>query len=212
MSEDSKRPGPDHEPDLNALAAHAEGRLDPVESAALLDHLSECSACRATAALMARALWAEPSVSRSRIPEAARWLALAATLLLATIVGLRIARERPEAAPASAPAPQPTISRPSPVAAAVAEFPPAASLTAPPPTDRRRGGGERKMGDKTFRLVAGEWVDAAYTPAEALPVVEAAGPEERRRLVDEHPALAPYLTSGDRILVVLDGTVYRVRP
>lgn len=211
MSEDSKRPGPDHQPDLNALAAQAEGRLGPAESEALLDHLSGCSACRDTAALMARALAADPSAARRRIPSAARWLALAATLVLATIVGLRVTRERPETTPAPAP-PATSVPPASPVPGAAPEVSPAAAATAPAPPDRKRGGSDRKIAGKTFRLVAGEWVDAAYEPAAGLPAVEASGLQARRRLLEEHPALMPYLTAGDRVLVVLDGRVYRVSP
>jgi hypothetical protein len=210
VSEDAKRPEPDHEPDLNALAAHAEGRLGSAESEALLDHLSECSSCRNTAALMVRALAADPSATRRRIPAAARWLALAATLLVATIVGLRVSRDRPDAP--TTPAPRPTSGPAAASVPAAAPDPSPQASTAPLPSDRKRGGADRKIADKSFRLIAGEWVDAAYQPAAGLPVVEASGPEARRRLLEEHPALAPYLAARDRILVVLDGTVYRVEP
>jgi len=210
---DQTRADTAHEPDLNLLAAHADGRLDAGESAKLVAHLGECRPCRETAALMARGLGDE-TTRRAALPSAAGWLALAATLLLATIVGIRVSRVGPSPAPPPVRAPEPSQR------SAAAEAPPAAETTAPPappvepaePPDVRRGGNERKVSGKTFRLVAGEWIDSAYDATAGLPVVEAAGAAARRQLSASHPALAPYLAVGDRVLVVLDGTVYRALP
>jgi hypothetical protein len=198
---------PRHEPDANLLAAHAEGRLGREESDALVVHLADCAACRETAALMARALGGAPAGRRPPIPAAAGWLALAATLVLATIVGTRIRRERPSLAPSIEPPPSPAAP-----ASAVPEAPattaPAPPPAAPPP-DVRRGGGERHVAGKTFRLVAGEWVDAAYDATAGLPVVEVSDAAARAKVLREHPELSPCAAQGRRVLVVLGGTVYR---
>src|SRR5688572_6003693 len=39
-------------PESEVLAAHSEGRLDPAESAALLEHAADCDACRRELALL----------------------------------------------------------------------------------------------------------------------------------------------------------------
>jgi hypothetical protein len=192
-----------HEPDLNRLAALAEGALDAVAAEQLRSHLSDCRPCRETAALMARALTGETPRRRS-LPPAAGWLALAATLVLATVVGVKVSRVETIPVPAAAPSPAPVVAPP------VEATPLPAPLAVAP--EVKRGGGERTIGGKTFRLVAGEWIDSAYDATAGLAIVEATGPEARRQLLTEHPALAPYLALGDRMLVVLDGTVYRLTP
>lgn len=199
-----------HEPDANVLAAYVEGRLGAVETDALDGHLADCRRCRETVALMTRALAGAPEKRRSPTAAAAGWLALAATLVLATIVGTRIARERPSLTP-------PPKKEPSPVPAASTVSEPLAPAPTSPPRpaaepsrDVRRGGGERRIGEKTFRLIAGEWVDSSYDATAGLPVVEAADPAARARLLAEHPELEPYTVLGQRFLVALRGTVYRV--
>jgi len=74
-----------------------------------------------------------------------------------------------------------------------------------------RGGGRRVAG-KTFRLAAGEWVDASFDPAAGLPISDVNGPDQRSSLLARLPALAPYAALGERVLVVFEGTVYRFRP
>jgi hypothetical protein len=74
----------------------------------------------------------------------------------------------------------------------------------------KRGGISRSTAGKTFQLVDGEWVDMAYHAAAGRPVVEVRSPAERAALVERLPALAPYDALGARVLVVLDGTVYRL--
>ena len=200
-----------HEPDSNLLAAYADGRLAPADADALERHLANCRRCRDVVAPMARGLAGAPGRRRAAVvPAAARWLALAATLVLATIVGTRLARERPVAAPVPQAEPNP-----APRAAPTPEAPTAAPIasSAPPaaaPRDVRRGGGERRIGEKTFHLVAGEWVDAAYDATADLPVVAPADAGTRARLLAEHPELEPYTALGQRFLVVLGGTVYRL--
>jgi hypothetical protein len=202
-----------HEPDLNLLAAECDGKLGNEESAKLAAHLAECRACRETAARMARALAAEPA-RRPGTQAIAGWLALAATLVLASIVGIRISREQPSVAPSPRPASRPTapaavLQPPEPTSAIAAPGAPAAAAAEPPDVKR---GGERRAAGKTFRLVAGEWVDRAYDPTAGLPVVEVSDPEARRGLLAKRPDIAPCLELGDRVLLVLDGTVYRVGP
>ncbi len=196
-----------HEPDLNLLAAHFEGALSSRESADLAAHLAACRACRTTAALMSRA-FPRDSVRRPGTPVVG-WLALAATLVLATIVGIRIAREPSLRVPAPEPGPVPTApaENPSPPAAASA----APAAPAVEPRDVKRGG-DRRVAGKAFRLVAGEWVDRSFDPTSALPIVEVPDPQSRDAVLAEQPNLAPYVGLGDRVLVVFHGTVYRFGP
>lgn len=198
-----------HEPDANVLAAYADGRLGSTETDAVDAHLAGCRRCRETVALMTRALAGAAARRRSPAVAAAGWLALAATLVLATIVGTRIARQGPTLGPA--PAAEPSA---APAAIATAEVPVAAPTEPPAPVtaapDVRRGGGERRIGSKTFRLIAGEWVDTAYDATAGLPLVEASETAARARLFAEHVELEPFAILGDRFVVVLGGTVYRL--
>lgn len=206
MTEDRGRGSGAHEPDTNALAAHFEGRLDPTGTERLVSHLAECRSCRETSALMARALKRE-TLAAVRRPAAARWLALAAALVLATIVGIRVSRENAHSGREAEPVPTPA--RAEATAPAMEPSPPPAAAVLP---EVKRGSPDRTIAGKTFRLVAGEWIDTSYDATQALPVVEIAGPQARRSLLTDHPALAPYLAPGGRVLVVLEGTVYRVSP
>lgn len=196
-----------HEPDLNLLAAHFDRRLSSRETEDLVAHLAGCRNCRETAAFMTRAL----SLDSARRPGApvVGWLALAATLVLATIVGIRISRVEPSPSTAPEPGPRPTAAASSP------PLPEAVAAPAPARpaghTDVRRGG-DRTIAGKTFHLVAGEWVDRTFDPIAGLPIVDVSGPEARATLLAERPGLAPYLGLGNRVLVVLDGTVYRFGP
>jgi hypothetical protein len=75
-----------------------------------------------------------------------------------------------------------------------------------------RRGGVRRVAGKAFRPVGGEWVDMSYERTAGLPEVEIGGPDERGRILSRLPALAPYFALGDRVVVVFEGTVYRLRP
>ena len=122
------------------------------------------------------------------------------------------------ASPATSERPLPSASE-SPVPAS-----PPAGVTAPAPNPApvspasgsgSRGptrGGTRVVGDRTFRLVAGEWIDAAYDPLGLLPVEVIDGQEARAAVVTRVPALAPYAALGARVVVVQEGVVYRFRP
>jgi anti-sigma factor RsiW len=173
--------------DLNLLAAHVEDRLDDEERARLTTHLAGCAECRETLALLARA-GAEARLLppiRGRFGRLPRrvWLPLAASLFVAAaLVGPLYLRLPQEG---------------------------------PPPLDERlllKRGGERQAAGKTFRLVAGEWIDAAFDPGQALPTVVVSGADERASLLSRRPGLAPYAALGERVLVVFEGTVYRFTP
>jgi hypothetical protein len=75
-----------------------------------------------------------------------------------------------------------------------------------------RRGGTRSVGGKTFRLVAGEWVDSAYDPALALATLYVRGDAERAALLSEKPGLRAYARMGPSVVVVFDGVVYRFQP
>jgi hypothetical protein len=64
------------------------------------------------------------------------------------------------------------------------------------------------LGGKTFRLVAGEWVDSDYDPLSLLPV-ETVSASTRASLLDRMPELKPYAALGPNVLVVHRGVVYR---
>ena len=87
----------EREHDLNALAAHLEGRLEGEERQRTIDHLSRCLQCRETAALLSRAQSAlaeesgAPSVHRGMVTTARPWwLGLAAAAVVGTAVAVRV--------------------------------------------------------------------------------------------------------------------------
>jgi hypothetical protein len=198
-------------PDLNALAALREGTLDAQERENVEEHLARCRECRAT---LATELRAGAPVS-SAGPSATAWLAAAAGLAVATLVGVRVAStERP--APVTA-RPAETPAAASPEASESGTLAPAAPVPRPSAAGidesfLPRRSGRARVGDKSFRLVAGQWVDDAYDGAALLPVVTAATAAERGALMESMPALVPFAALGDRVLVVFDGTVYRFEP
>jgi hypothetical protein len=65
---------------------------------------------------------------------------------------------------------------------------------------------------KTFRMAAGEWVDAAFDPTLGMQTVTIRGSEARSDLLIRIPGLAPFTELGDRVVVVWEGTVYRFEP
>ena len=201
-----------HDPeqhDLNLLAAYAEGRLGSEERRRVEQHLTECFSCRATLSTWSRAL---PEPARRPMTALPVWLGAAAAVLLAAWLGTRVASTQPGSidlrpSPASAPPVLPTQVGTGPSR----DRPPAAAAPEQEPLQTKRGG-EKRVGDKTFQLVAGEWVDGSFDPLAALPVVEASGASQRRSLLERQPALAPYARLGDHVTVVLGGTVYRFLP
>ena len=210
--------------DTNLLAAHLDGRLDEQESAQLIAHLGECAECRAMLAGFARA--SARTTDRSVGGSAASrrffrpivWLPVAATVAIGTVTGvvtLRLKRSDPASPPStSAPVPIPaTTGDPKPPANPI-------QATPAPPTAARgpaagepvlpKRAGERTVGGKRFRFEAGEWIDASYDRLALLPVVDARTPDERAALLGRVPGLRPYAALGSRVVVVHDGTVYRI--
>jgi len=197
-------------PDLNAIAAFADGRLSTADRAALVGHLTDCAECRSTLAALARGL-----PRSARFVRTAGWLSLAATLVLAATVGTIVWRaHRGVQSAAGSPAGRPTA-EPGVPASGIAR-PPFTGSPAPqpgPPTETPsladRRGAIRQVGGKTFRLVAGEWLDSAYDPVGLLPVERVDEAGARAALLARIPALQPFAALGPRVLVMYDGAVYR---
>jgi Ca-activated chloride channel family protein len=68
-----------------------------------------------------------------------------------------------------------------------------------------------KVGDKTFYMRDGVWVDSEFKPESKLPetVVEFGG-DEYFALIKREPQLARFFALGERVVVVYKGRVYRV--
>lgn len=206
-----------HEPHFDLLAAYAEDRLDAPDRTQIEDHLAGCATCRGTVALMARgaviARFAAPAGAARRL---APWLSVAAAIVIGTLT-LVMVELRPGAPPqeTSSPAtPQPSETAPAPAPPEqVRPAPPSGELQpdrrGAPPAPRRSGAIRRVQG-KTFQLVAGEWIDSAFDPDALLPEVRVASPDARHELLVQIPALEPYARLGDRVIVVYQGTVYRI--
>ena len=202
-----------HEPDFNALTAFVERRLNESERQRVITHLATCRPCREVVA----ALTPEPPQTQPASVPAWRGMrglwSLAAMLVVVVIVGVITSRER------SVGPGHPANGTGQPASPAVAEPPdpprvsPDAPTTSPqpaPPEDLGRvRGNERKVDGKTFRFVAGEWIDSSYDPQLLLPVVEATTPAEREALLRRVPNLKPFAALRGRVVVILDGIVYR---
>ncbi len=69
----------------------------------------------------------------------------------------------------------------------------------------------RKVGEKTFYLREGVWVDSEFKPEARLPETALEfGGEEYFALVGREPQLARFFALGERVVVVHNGRVYRV--
>ncbi len=69
----------------------------------------------------------------------------------------------------------------------------------------------RIVGGKTFYLRDGVWIDADFKAGMKLPqTVIKFGSDEYFALLKQKPRLATYFSLGEQVVVVLDGTVYRV--
>jgi hypothetical protein len=206
-----------HEPELNDLAALAEGRLTGADRDRTLAHVAECRECRDVLSLLARRASAPSSAAWWQRP--AVWMPVAAMLAVASVAVLLVrgpgrtafsdggpadsgsappAGDRALPAPPSTPAP--------PVAPGATPTTPAASM---PDDLLRRRSSTRQVDGKAFQLVAGEWIDSSYDPAALLPVIEVDTPSARRELLARLPALEPFAALGDRVIVVFQGNVYR---
>jgi hypothetical protein len=221
--------------DPNLLAAYLEDRVDEVEKRRLLEHVATCADCRGSLAMLGRAAAAGelslPPASdgvareRSRRVSVRTWLPLAASVAIATAVAIRLVPFSPAPPGGSrSTAPTPPVrdvpSKPAVPATAPSVMSGSASAPelGPPPAgmiDERlliKRGATRRVGGKTFRSVAGEWVDTSFDPDAALPIVAVKGAQERAALLARIPDLSPYPQLGDRVVVVFEGTVYRFSP
>jgi|SRR5882672_7347101 len=201
------------EPDFEALAAFVEDSLGRSERAALLEHFASCERCRTIVAELARARAATRPIG-SLIAVA---LPLAASLMVAAAGGSVYWLVRTTSSSRVLPAVEP--SKPNPPAPAQPSSPggtpsvspsgtPASGRSTTPPdaTDRTRAAGTRSLGGKTFRLVAGEWIDVEYRLIDALPIDDVRSREELEML----DILRPFAVLGRRFTVVVDDRVYRV--
>lgn len=69
----------------------------------------------------------------------------------------------------------------------------------------------RYVGDKTFVLHEGAWVDTTFDPEKMTPVPVSFGSDDYFALVAARPEWGRYLALGDHVIVVLEGTAYEVR-
>lgn len=210
-------------PDLNAIAAFIDRRLSDADHAGVVAHLAGCAECRTLVAAHARGQMPvdvqgqESAGPRSRsLFRPAIWLPIAATVALATTAALIVSRsDRSSIAPRPNPPITPQPSQP-PVDTTPQPSSPPASNAVPTPADpgslATRRGGVQQINGKTFRLVAGEWIDSAYDPLALLPVQEIAGADARTALLARVPLLAQYAALGSRVTVAHDGIVYQFRP
>ena len=77
------------------------------------------------------------------------------------------------------------------------------------------GSSIRQVGDKTFVLKSGAWVDTAFDakPGEDVkPESIKFGSERYFKLLTEQPEIARYLALGDKVTVVLQGKAYAIEP
>jgi Ca-activated chloride channel family protein len=71
--------------------------------------------------------------------------------------------------------------------------------------------GARKVGDKTFYLREGVWIDSEFKTEAKLPETALAfGSDEYFDLLKREPQLARFFSLGERVVVVYKGRVYRV--
>jgi hypothetical protein len=69
----------------------------------------------------------------------------------------------------------------------------------------------RTAGGKTFYLRDGVWTDADFKPGMTLPqTVIKFGSDEYFALLKQKPRLAAFFSLGEKVVVILDGMIYRV--
>ena len=70
----------------------------------------------------------------------------------------------------------------------------------------------QRVGDKTFLLREGVWTDTEITADTRLPETTVTfGSDEYYALLRQVPALARYFALGERVAVIHEGRLYRVR-
>ena len=201
--------------DPTVVAALAEGRLDREERARVLEHLAACRPCREVFATLARegeGVAAYRPAAGFGATASRAWLPLAATIVLATGSALWVLRGAPAIAPPQVTASMRPVSA-SPEVRVSATPPPLAAVSpSKAPGDAKRSAAPRRVAGKTFRLVAGEWIDTSFDPLATLTAVDVTTPAEREAALAREPRLRPYAALGPRVTVVLDGAVYRFGP
>lgn len=181
--------------DLDALAAFAEGRLDGADRQRVMAHLAECSECRRTLAGLGQALAdgtlaTGPAIdgraSAWRRPRV--WMPIAASVLVGLFAWFLLVTWT--------------------------EIPGGDDVTPVSEEDDllRKRDAALVVAGKTFRRSDGEWVDSDYDSARNLPVITVRGSVDRAARLEQIPELAPYAEIGERVLVVLNDTVYRFEP
>lgn len=213
--------------DPNLLAAYIDGTLDKDERSVVVSHLAGCGACRAALAEYVKAASEDAPTAKGPLRAWAAaggprvWLPIAATIAVVTVAGvLQQSQRRIDQAPPASP----TVETPTTPGTAAGSpsspstGPPPTVSTPPPPSPQspridertlRMRGTERRVGDKRFRLVSGEWIDADYDPLDLHPVVAVTTAAERTALLERLPALRPFAGLGERVIVVHAGSVYR---
>lgn len=74
------------------------------------------------------------------------------------------------------------------------------------------GAAPQKVGDKTFYLHEGVWTDSEFSADAKLPeTVLTFGSDEYFALLKREPRLPQFFALGERVIVVLEGRVYRVK-
>jgi Ca-activated chloride channel family protein len=70
----------------------------------------------------------------------------------------------------------------------------------------------RRVSGKTFYLVDGVWTDSEFKAESRLPETALVfGSEEYFALLKQNPKLGSYFALGERVVVVFEGRVYRVK-
>jgi hypothetical protein len=70
----------------------------------------------------------------------------------------------------------------------------------------------RQVGDKTFVLQAGAWLDTQFDTVTMQAEGVVFGSERYFQLLSQHPEIGPYLALGERVTLVLDGKPYAIGP
>jgi Ca-activated chloride channel family protein len=98
------------------------------------------------------------------------------------------------------------------VAKAVAEQALAASEQAAAPASAEVTQALQQVGDRTFLLSNGVWVDTTFDATKMAAAPVKFGSERYFALLAAHPELGRYLALGDRVTVIADGKAYAVAP
>ena len=77
--------------------------------------------------------------------------------------------------------------------------------------DNTRTDAVKRIAGKTFYLIDGVWTDSEFKAESRLPeTVIVFGSDEYFALLNQNPKLGSYFSLGEKVVVVLDGRVYRV--